>query len=338
MKKFLSAVLSVLMLASVMSLAGCGNDSKTTSSGDGKTESGDMKFGMGVYTAFADVINAEEDANGSVEVDHTVAAVLLDKDGKIVKCVIDTAAPTLEFTSDGKAVEATEFKTKYELKDDYGMVAYGGAEKEWYEQADAFCSAVVGKTIDEVKAIDMENSDNDIVKAGCTIGVSDFILALEKAVKNAAASNATADDTLKLGIVTTPVGSAEADSENDGTNDIDTTVVAAVVDKDSKVVAMDTDVVSISVTFDASGASTTDTAAEIKTKKELGDDYGMVAYGDAKKEWYEQAAAFNTACKGLDAKGIAKFVTEDSDIESLQSAGCTIDVSDMVKAAVKAAE
>ena len=60
-----------------------------------------------------------------------------------------TASNTVKFTADGKAVASAEFKTKYELGKDYNMVAYGGATKEWFEQADAFETVVAGKTLTE---------------------------------------------------------------------------------------------------------------------------------------------------------------------------------------------
>ena len=67
--------------------------------------------------------------------------------------------------------------------------------------------------------------------------------------------------------------------------------------------------------------------------------YGTDLNGDGTvKEWYEQADAFDAACAGLDKDGIAALAIETGyGAETLQTAGCTIHVSDMVKAAVKAA-
>ncbi len=337
MKKFFSVFLSVLMLVSVLSLAGCGENASADP----------LKFGMGVHTAITKASNADGETNGAGEVDHTVAAVLLDKESKIVDCVIDSAANSVEYTSEGKFVQAGEFKTKYEQKEDYGMKAYGqNVTKEWYEQVDAFISVIKGKTYDEVKALVAEDGKGkeDITNAGCTIAVADFILALEKAVADASDSEATANNTLKLGVISAQAGdSKDATDEADGLNEVDTTFAAAVVDKDSKVVAMITDSVQAKFTFDKKGTSTVDTATAIKTKKESGDSYGMASYGQdlngdgTVKEWYQQAAAFNDACKGKTADEItALAVDKGYGVESLQTAGCTINVSDMVKAAVKA--
>ncbi|MBR2337981.1 MAG: hypothetical protein IKA63_00760 [Clostridia bacterium] len=336
MKKVSSVVLSVLLLLSVVCLAGCGA-SKT---------SNPLKFGMGVHAYVEKATNADGDTNGVGEAIVTVAAVLLDTDGKIVKCVLDVADNTVNFTSDGKFVETGEFQTKYEKGDAYGMKAYGGATKEWYEQADAFTALVVGKTVDEVKALVATGGKgtDEVINAGCTIEISDFALAVEKAVTNAAESGATKDHTLKLGVVSSQQSSKDATEDAAGMNEVDTTAVAAVLDKDGKVVAMSTDALQAQFAFDAKGATTVEAGAAIATKKDKGANYGMAQYGQdlngdgTVKEWFEQAQAFNAACVGKTAAEISALaINTGYGAQSLQTVGCTIHVGDMVKAAVKAA-
>ena len=62
------------------------------------------------------------------------------------------------------------------------MVAWGGAEKEWFEQADIFASLCIGKTAAEVVALAAgEGYGVDAVKtAGCTILVDGFTKAADK--------------------------------------------------------------------------------------------------------------------------------------------------------------
>lgn len=335
MKKILCLVLALVMMFSIVSLAGCG-----------KAET--LKLGMGVSTSIAKATDADGETKGIGEADHTVAAVLVDAEGKIVKCVLDCAANSVEYTSEGKFVQASEFKTKYEKKDEYGMKAYGGAAKEWYEQADAFASLVAGKTYDEVKALVAEDGKGnaDVTAAGCTITVTDFLLAIEKAVAAATASEATAEDTLKVAVVSSQASdSKDATDEAEGLNEVDATFAAAAVDADGKVKAMTTDSVQAKFTFDKKGKATTDTKAAVSTKKELGDNYGMASYGtdlnkDGKvEEWYKQADAFNAACVGKNADEIAALAVETGyGVDSLQTAGCTINVAAIVNAAVKAAK
>ncbi|MBR4116935.1 MAG: hypothetical protein IKK65_02525 [Clostridia bacterium] len=334
MKKLLGVILSVVMLISVVSLAGCG-----------KAET--LKFGLGVTSYIENVKNADGDTNGATEATSTFAAVLLDGEGKIVKCAIDTAAHTLSFTSKGEYVEASEFKTKYEAGKNYGMVAYGGAKKEWFEQVDAFTALVAGKTLQDVKALVSTNGkgNDEVVTAGCTIIITDFITALEKAVNNAADSSATADSTLKIGVISTQTGSKNATAEADGVNEVDVTVTATALDKDGKIAAAKTDAIQVIANFNNKGVASTTANTAFTTKVEAGDNYGMKAYGQdlngdgAVKEWYAQAAAFDNACIGKTANDISALATEKGyGVDTLQSAGCTINISDMVKAAVKAAK
>ncbi len=338
MKKIISLLLAVLMLVSVVSLVGCG---------EAKKSSEPVKFGLGLYSSMSKAVSADGDTQGIGEAAVTAAAVILDADGKILDCAIDTADNTVNFTSDGKAVKANEFKTKYELGDSYGMKAYGGAKKEWYEQIDAFVSLVKGKTYDEVKAlVGKENKGTDeVISAGCTITVSEYVLAIEKAVKNAKDSKAAADNNVKLGIISTQIETKDATEDAKGKNGFDITVSAAALGSDGKVNAMATDAVSVEFAFDTKGTTDTDTSAELKSKREAGDNYGMSAYGQdlngdgTVKEWYAQADAFDAACIGKNSDEISKLALDTGyGTDDIQKAGCTINISDMVKSAVKASK
>lgn len=341
MKKFLSIAIAIIMVAGVLFLVGCDKGPAD----DGNDAPANVKFGMGVVAAYGEAKDASDEGNGEGEVIVNVAAVLVDAEGKIVKCVLDCADNKAQFTTEGLAVEAGEFKTKYEQGDSYNMVAYGGAVAEWYAQADTFAGLTVGKTLDEVKALMAEDYKGtaDVQTAGCTIYVSDFVKAIEAAYNNAAESNATADSTLKLGIVTSQ-SNKDATDEANGEIELATTVVATALDAEGKVVAAATDVASGKLSFDTKGVSATDTTAAIATKKAQGADYGMSAYGQdlngdgVVKEWNEQGAAFDAALVGKNATEIGALAVETGyGATDLQTAGCTIHVGDMVKAAVKAA-
>ena len=323
MKKSFALILCVVLAVCAL-FVGCGAE---------KT----VKFGLGVYVSTPTVTNATADKDGSGKVDVTFAAVTVDANGKIVACALDTASNTVNFTADGKAVAKAEFKTKYESGKDYNMVAYGGAKKEWFEQADAFEQVVAGKTLAEVKAlVAAENKGNDeVVAAGCTIMVNEFVGAIEEAYNAAAESKVTAANTLKVTAATEQT-CTDATEDKDGSNKVATTVFAAAVDADGKVVAAVSDCVEVSFTFDTKGVSKFDTSKAVLSKKEQGANYGMVAYGNAKKEWFEQAAAFDAACVGKTAQEIAGLIGNDGKaVADVQAAGCTIYVSGFVKAASK---
>ena len=333
MKKLLTLALCALMAVSAV-LVGCNNKSNNDNN-DNNNEVKTVKFGAGIYTSSPSAVDATEDKDGTGNVDVTVAALTVDADGKIASCELDTASYTVKYTADGKAI-ASEFKTKYELGKDYNMVAYGGAKKEWFEQADAFEGVVVGKTLDQVKALVAEGNKGteEVMTAGCTIMINEFVSAIEKAY-NVANKEVSADATLDLNIATTQT-CTDATEDKNGSNDIEAYVFAAALDADSKVVAASSDCVEVSFTFDANGVSTLDTTKPVLSKMEKGTNYGMVAYGGATKEWFEQAAAFDAACIGKTKEEIAGLLGEDGKGNSdLQAAGCTIYVTGFVKAATK---
>jgi len=322
MRKFFVLTLCMLMILPAV-LTGCGGAAA-------------VKFGAGVYVGAPSVTDASDDAEGSGKLDVTAAAVTVDADGKITACALDTASSTVKFTADGKAVANGEFKTKYETGADYNMVAYGGAVKEWFEQADAFEALVVGKTLSEVKALvaDGNKGNDEVISAGCTIMIHEFVGAIEKAY-NAANAEVSADAVLKVNIATEQT-CTDATDEKDGTNKIAVNVFAAATDASGKILAASSDCAEASFTFTANGASTLDTTKAIATKKEQGTNYGMVAYGGSAKEWFEQAAAFDAACVGKATSEIAGLAGADGKaVSDLQAAGCTIDITGFIKAATR---
>ncbi len=191
MKKIISVFLCLALV--LISFAGCG-----------KTET--FKFGIATHTEITKQTDAEGDTNGIGEASVTAAAVLLDSEGKIVSCAVDTVAPKAEYTAEGKAVKGADVKSKYELKEAYGMskstydVNGDGTVKEWFEQADIFCNTVKGKTIDEVKKMvaDDMRGDATLQTAGCTIMVSELVKALTNAAAKTTDVTAVKDTVLKL--------------------------------------------------------------------------------------------------------------------------------------------
>lgn len=173
MKKISICCLAVAFL--LMTLTGCGS-----------METQSLKIGQGIDTTVK-ITDATDEKNGSAKIAVTSASVIIDEQGRIVQCFLDAAEYTVSLDANGKAETGELPQTKYESGDAYGMKAYGGAQKEWYEQADAFCSVAVGKTRDELKALvasDGKGTDA-VIRAGCTISVSEFIRAIEKAFQNA---------------------------------------------------------------------------------------------------------------------------------------------------------
>ncbi len=293
------------------------------------------RFGLGVYSYYGTPTDADLEDDGECETVFSAAAVYLNKDGRIEKCVLDTASFKLGYTRDGKYVLPADFSTKRELGDSYGMKA-GGATREWYEQADIFESVVKGKTVSEVKRLVADNGrgSDEVIKAGCTIKVDDFVRAIEAASDASVQTDASADGELELGIVTSPASSYDATDEEEGVVGCEVTFAAGLTEG-GNVTAFRCDAAHAEVGFDENGEEELDDSVKLMTKRQLGDSYGM-KNGGAELEWYEQADALEGVIVGKSVSDIPTLVKEDGwGTDEVQSAGCTIKVTDLIRAAEK---
>ena len=94
---------------------------KRQDDGDQDVAGGSTKVGLGITVSLS-ATEATEDADGNAQQDGTAAAVLLDSEGKIVKCLVDVAQNKMAFTSEGVVLDKDkDFITKKNLKEDYGM-------------------------------------------------------------------------------------------------------------------------------------------------------------------------------------------------------------------------
>ena len=348
MKKILA-----LVLALVATFAACGTKKPA---GDETPATAEYKLGMGT------IVSLDSSAEGVAQADTTVATVVLDKDGKIVACDLDVAQ-TKVTVADGVVDKAgADLRTKTEKQADYGMSAavnYGmdwngdGVVKEWYEQAAIFENYVIGKTASEVSAIATKEVEgkgyiipavDDLLNAGCTIQVNEFIQAIVAACNDDQAKTFTAAEGFKLGLAMT----TDVSESTDATADAAAVVAlysdysAAVVDADGKVVAAIVDAVQPKVEVAKDG--TIGTKTYNNTKRALKDEYGMAAavnYGmdwngdGVVKEWYEQSKVFTDYVVGKTADEVKAIATKEVEgkgyiipaVDDLLNAGCTIQIS-----------
>lgn len=270
-------------------------------------------------------------------------AVVVDEEGKIVSCKLDTAQNKMGFTSEGKVVMKDDFQTKKELKEEYGMKAASGIGKEWYEQAQAMEAYVIGKTAQEVKGIAVDESskatDADLV-AGVTVKIGSYKEAIAEAAENAKAVGSNPGDKLGLGIITNMNKSKDAAEDAEGQCQAYSTYVAVTTDADGKVTSCIIDSTQGTVKFDGEGKITSDLTAGVKTKKQLGDDYGMKGASGIGKEWYEQAAAMEDYIIGKTAQEVAGIAVDEDEkpVDADLLAGVTVSIGGYQTAAVKAME
>jgi hypothetical protein len=147
------------------------------------------ELGLGVITTISKSKDATADAEGLAQAYSTYVAATFDQDGKVTSSIIDASQANVKFDATGKITsDLTEAPlTKVELGEGYGMKKASAIGKEWYEQADAFAAYVVGKTVEEIKGIAVDESghatEEDLVSS-VTVGIEDFQTIYEKAYNN----------------------------------------------------------------------------------------------------------------------------------------------------------
>ncbi len=312
MKKFLAIMLS----AAVVLLAGCtptqvhvcpsgghNNQNSATAPQESGTvpqntthENGEVKTGMAVIGSLKDSKNASAEEAGVAKYDVTLVAVTVDDNGVIQQCIIDGIASQANFDTAGVVTTdlSTPVQTKNELGDAYGMKAYGGSKYEWNEQAGALAKYAVGKTVEELKNGAINESGNaadaDLASVA-TIYLGGYVSAIEEAVKNAVHLGAQAGDRLVLSTANGLESSKNADAENEGVAQLDVNVTALTMNGEI-ITSCIIDGMQAKVSFNAAGEITSDVNAAVLTKNQLGENYGMKAWGGAIAEWNEQAASF----------------------------------------------
>lgn len=329
MKKLVAIL---LLLSLVMGLAACGGPAAK-----------EYKLGMGTTVSLA------SSSDTKAQVDATIAAVVLDKDGKIVACRIDVAQNKMDVT-DGQVDTAKTFLTKFELKEDYNMVAFSNATLEWYEQAKNFEDYCVGKTAAEISGIETVVNDeghtvavDESLYAGCSISISEFQEAVVKACNDEQGQTFTAsgDITLGLAINSTADESTAATAENNGVVKMYSEYAAVVMGADGKIISALTDAIQPQITIDENGAIVDTTFRG--TKRELKEDYNMVAYSNATLEWYEQAKNFVDYAAGktpAELQGVETVINDEGYevfADEALYASCSISIDGMTAVLVKAA-
>ncbi len=325
MKKLIAFFLIVSLLAAMTGCAGVtvvvGNctcpavDQNNTPTTTPVPAQGALKTGLAIVTSLADSKSAEGEAGGLAKYDVTVVAVTVDNQGVIQSCIIDSIDTKVAFDAAGLPVNfdpAAQILTKNELGDAYNMKLYGNAKYEWYEQAAALAHYAVGKNVQQLRTGAVNEAgkaaDADLA-ATATIYLGGYVSAIEQAVANAQHLGAQAGDELKLAIISSM--DAGAGKEAGGFAELTVDVTALTMQGDT-ITSCAIDSLQAKVSFDGSGILTTDPAAPVQTKNQLGDAYNMKLYGNAKFEWYEQAASFAAYVTGKTPADVAGIAISES--------------------------
>lgn len=182
---------------------------------------------------------------------YVLTADIVTREFAELSWILKTYAPN--YTYDERAYdheqmqykgEVLDINSKRDFGDAYGMKGY--SEKEWYEHADAFESVCIGKDIDEVKALVFGNGD-ELINAGCTIDVNDFVLAVEEAYENAVPSELTKEDDIDIGIFAYIGMPFDEETGRVSCVDFDICIAGAATDRFGKTVNVSTSAAEISL-------------------------------------------------------------------------------------------
>lgn len=324
------------VLAAALLLAGCGradsgstSGSSSTGSSAGASQTAAWKTGLGVLTEASD--NAR-----TGKINTIAAAVLLDGEGKLLDVTFDELEAALSADGSGVVSMPTDLRTKRQKGADYPLAEVSSLKKGWTEQADAFASYLKGMTAEQIAHLETDEAgkakDADLL-SHCTIAVEQYRRAVEKACTNAAVLGAAKGDRVGLGIeVKNASSDVTATDDKDVNAQLDVTIVALTADSDGRVTSAVGDMVEPALTVGSDGGVVAPDT--VRSKLEQGDDYGMRGASSLGKEWYEHSQGFCSYLKGKTAAQLAHLPTDGSDADL--AALCTIDVTDLEKAAEKA--
>ena len=299
MKKLLALVLTLSLLA--LCLVACGSKKE--------------------YTLTIVVDNAESEN----KVSNTVCALITDADGKIVACAFDAYEAEFKLDDKGALVVPTDLATKGELGEKYGGTEVPDYLKmtsgSWYKQAKAYSDYLVGKTAEEVAAL-----DNSLV-AGCTMPYTtplfQTLIAKAFASEYSVTFKSSKTPTLGLGVDVVKVEGDFTEEKNAATVTVDCGAVAVV---DGAIVAAILDTAERTGNFEINDDDELDfVSAYTGTKAEQGEKYGGTEVEEDKKmpagAWYKQADAFCSLTVGLTADTIKDLEVVS---DAMTAAGCTM--------------
>ena len=265
------AVVVVVAIVLVAVLPGASNNNGGNNGGENAGENGEEN--TPVEKTYTLALAVDTTVGEDNKVSNYVAALILDESNKVVAVRIDCVETTPE-VAEGAIVDVASVASKVAQGDSYLMTSGSFAK-----QTKAFEDAIVGKTADEVAALDMT------LVSGCTMPYSPF--SFKAVVAKAFASNNKTTfkttETLTLGVA--------ADMSISGGKV--TTYYSAAVVIGGKIVADIIDCNEVAFTVVEGAAVAGEYAG---TKVEQGDKYMMTSGSFAKQtEAFEKAVVGKTA-------------------------------------------
>ena len=142
------------------------------------------KVTLGIITDLLSSTDLTAEKDGQVFFENYYGAAALNAEGKINAVIMDETQIKFPVTEGGVIGESSNYKTKIELKEAYGMQkASGLAQGEWYQQTAFLSSKLVGLDKAGVKAVALDEGGyptTDDIKAGCTMRINSMLDCLVK--------------------------------------------------------------------------------------------------------------------------------------------------------------
>lgn len=153
--------------------------------------------------------------------------------------------------------------------------------------------------------------------------------------------NATSDKPYRMGLGLT-VDSTVSPAENNGNGSAKAAVTtcALLLDHEGKIISVTFDCVEASAHYINGGNVTWEN--NIRSKRELGSNYGMKKYSAIGKEWYEQVDALEGYCIGKTVSDVSSMQMKEVDgrqgvpADAELSSSCTISCAQFIGALKKA--
>ena len=281
--------------------------------------------------------NASAEKAGSIQFNTTIAGVVLDENDQVIYVSIDTAQNKGFFHQDGQVEENESIASKKLLKEDYDMKKASAIQKEWYEQIAWLEEWMIGKNMDEIKNLSLDEmgypADSD-VKSGCTMNVKDYLKAVEKAVSK----SVPVEKAASYGFANITELKSTAASESLGSIQSNTTFALTGFSEDKKIQSVLIDTDQNATSFNSAGGIE---QSEIKlSKKLLKEDYGMKKVSAIQKEWYEQIASLEEWMIGKTIEEVNQLsLSEDKiPLDTDITASVTMKVAGYLEAVEQSAE
>lgn len=295
---------------------------------------GNVKIGLSIDAKNTNSVSASGETNGEIQYDVAMTAVAVDDEGVIRGCLIDNIAVSVPIDASGKILSniIAEVPTEREIL--AGQTS-NSAQSEWNESADTLAEYAVGKTVEELKNGTFESAkDAETGATMANLGVAH----IKAAVQNARFLGAQGGDELRMAALPSLSASVEATSEQLGTAQLDADIAVIAMNGET-ITACWIDSVQAQTDFDAEGRIVSALSERIQTKNELGEAYGLKAFGGSQYEWNEQAAAFAAYVTGKTAAETAGIAVNErtAPVDADLSATVTIAIRGFKNLILKAA-